>query len=199
MIVDESNQFWNRFRETSSETRLEKQIVRMLRAELRCNDIEPVVSKWRLGQSGHFEVSHVVWSALSYVIDIFKDETVKAVTEEQKKAIFSVLSGRDTFVCLQTTVSLWITKLLPQKPVWYHVVKITRCHGNSCTRATENVSDLGRGLFSFEFPAQIETSASIEVPRRLQIKLSAFPPTCTSKVIFSTLHILLSAASWSVR
>ena len=45
-------------------------------------------------------------SALSYVIDIFKDETVKVVTEEQKKAIFSVLSGRDTFVCLQTTVSL---------------------------------------------------------------------------------------------
>jgi hypothetical protein len=44
--------------------------------------------------------------AISYVIDIFKDETVKAVTEEQKKAIFSVLSGRDTFVCLQTTVSL---------------------------------------------------------------------------------------------
>jgi hypothetical protein len=42
-------------------------------------------------------------SALSYVIDIFKDETVKAVTEEQTKAIFSVLSGRDTFVCLQTT------------------------------------------------------------------------------------------------
>jgi hypothetical protein len=43
---------------------------------------------------------------------------VKAVTEEQKKAIFSVLSGWDAFVCLQTTVSLWITKLLPQKPVW---------------------------------------------------------------------------------
>jgi hypothetical protein len=42
----------------------------------------------------------------SYVIDIFKDETVKAVTEEQKKAIFSALSGRDRFVCLQTTVSL---------------------------------------------------------------------------------------------
>jgi hypothetical protein len=81
----------------------------MLRAELRCNDIEPVVSKWRLAQRGHFDVFHVVWSALSYVIDIFKDETVKAVTEEQKKAIFSVLSGRDTFVCLQTTVSLWIT------------------------------------------------------------------------------------------
>jgi hypothetical protein len=39
---------------TSSETGLEKQIVRMLRAELRCNDIEPVVSKWRLGQRGHF-------------------------------------------------------------------------------------------------------------------------------------------------
>ena len=135
----------------------------MLRAELRCNDIEPVVSKWRLGQRGHFEVFHVVWSALSYVIDIFKDETVKAVTEEQKKAIFSVLSGRDTFVCLQTTVSLWTTKLLRQKPVWYHVVKITRCHGNSCTCATENVSDLGRGLFSFEFPAQIETSASREI------------------------------------
>jgi hypothetical protein len=45
---------------TSSETGLEKQIVRMLRAELRCNDIEPVVSKWRLGQRGHFEVFHVV-------------------------------------------------------------------------------------------------------------------------------------------
>ena len=28
---------------------------------------------------------------------------------------------------------------------------------------TEEVSDLGRGLFSFEFPAQIETSASREV------------------------------------
>ena len=45
---------------TSSETGLEKQIVRMLRAELRCNDIEPVVSKWRLGQRDHFEVFHVV-------------------------------------------------------------------------------------------------------------------------------------------
>jgi hypothetical protein len=43
-------------------------------------------------------------SALSYVIDIFKDETAKAVTEEQKKAMFFVLSGRDTFVCLQTGV-----------------------------------------------------------------------------------------------
>jgi hypothetical protein len=31
----------------------------MLRAELRCNDIEPVVSKWRLVQRGHFEVFHV--------------------------------------------------------------------------------------------------------------------------------------------
>jgi hypothetical protein len=48
---------------TSSETGLEKQIVRILRAELCCNDIEPVVSKWRLGQRGHFEVFHVVWSA----------------------------------------------------------------------------------------------------------------------------------------
>jgi hypothetical protein len=45
---------------TSSETGLQKQIVRMLRAELRCNDIEPVVSKWRLAQRGHFEVFHVV-------------------------------------------------------------------------------------------------------------------------------------------
>jgi hypothetical protein len=43
-------------------------------------------------------------SAISSAIDIFKDETVKAVTEEQKKAIFSVLSGRDTFVCFQTEV-----------------------------------------------------------------------------------------------
>jgi hypothetical protein len=31
-------------------------------------------------------------SALSYVIDIFKHKTAKAVTEEQNKAIFSVLS-----------------------------------------------------------------------------------------------------------
>jgi hypothetical protein len=44
--------------------------------------------------------------ALSYVIDIFKNETLKAVTEEQKKAIFSVLSDRDTFIFLQTTVIL---------------------------------------------------------------------------------------------
>ena len=35
-------------------------LVQWLRAELRCNDIEPVVSKWRLGQRGHFEVFHVV-------------------------------------------------------------------------------------------------------------------------------------------
>jgi hypothetical protein len=78
----------------------------MLRAESRCNDIEPVVSKWRLAQRGHSRFFMLFESALTYVIDIFKDETVKAVTEEQKKAIFSVLSGRDTFVCLQTTVSL---------------------------------------------------------------------------------------------
>jgi hypothetical protein len=45
---------------TSCETGLDKQIVRMLRAELRCNDIEPVVSKWRLAQRGHFVVFHVV-------------------------------------------------------------------------------------------------------------------------------------------
>ena len=31
---------------------------------------------------------------------------------------------------------------------------------------TEEVSDLGRGLFSFEFPAQIETSASRESSRK---------------------------------
>jgi hypothetical protein len=45
---------------TSSATGLDKQIVRMLRAELRCNVIEPVVSKWRLAHRGHFEVFHVV-------------------------------------------------------------------------------------------------------------------------------------------
>jgi hypothetical protein len=44
----------------SSETGLEKQVVPMLRAELCCNDIEPVLSKWRLAQRGHFEVFHVV-------------------------------------------------------------------------------------------------------------------------------------------
>jgi hypothetical protein len=46
---------------TSSETGLGKQILRMLCAELRCNDIEPVVSKWWLAQRRHFEVFHVVW------------------------------------------------------------------------------------------------------------------------------------------
>ena len=45
---------------TSSETGLGKQIVCMLTAELRCNDIQPVVSKWWLAQHGHFEVLHVV-------------------------------------------------------------------------------------------------------------------------------------------
>ena len=49
-----------------------------------------------------FRVFHVFENALSYAFDIFKDETVKAVTQEQKKAIFFVLSGRDTFVCLLT-------------------------------------------------------------------------------------------------
>jgi hypothetical protein len=78
----------------------------MFRSELRCNDIDPVVSKWRLAQRGHFGFFMLFESAPSYVIDNFKDETVKAVTEEQKKAIFSVLSGRNTFVRLQTTVSL---------------------------------------------------------------------------------------------
>ena len=68
----------------------------MLRAEVCCNDI---------ARSGHFELHFMLFeSALSYVIDIFKDETAKAVTEEQKKAMFFVLSGRDTFVCLQTGV-----------------------------------------------------------------------------------------------
>ena len=36
------------------------------------------------------------------MIDNFKDKNVKLVTEEQKKAIFSFLSGRNTFVCLPT-------------------------------------------------------------------------------------------------
>ena len=34
---------------------------------------------------------------------------------------------------------------------------------------TEEVSDLGRGLFSFEFPAQKETSASREVKNMLSL------------------------------
>jgi hypothetical protein len=40
---------------TSSETGLEKQVVPMLRAELRCNGIESVVSKWRLAQRHRVE------------------------------------------------------------------------------------------------------------------------------------------------
>jgi hypothetical protein len=35
---------------------------------------------------------------------------------------------------------------------------------------TEEVSDLGRGLFSFEFPAQIETSASRETNNKTTIR-----------------------------
>ena len=81
---------------TSSETGLGKQIVRMLRAEVCCNDI---------ARSSNFELYFMLFeSARSYVIDNFKDETAKAVTEEQKKAMFFVLSGRDTFVCLQSGV-----------------------------------------------------------------------------------------------
>ena len=57
----------------SSETDLEKQIVRMLRAKLRCNDIEPVVSKWRLAQRGHSRFFMLFESALTYVIQgVFK-------------------------------------------------------------------------------------------------------------------------------
>jgi hypothetical protein len=59
----------------------------MLRAELHS---VPAISRFFI-----FE------SALSYVIDIFKDETVKAVTEEQKKAIFSVLSCTNRDLCQQ--------------------------------------------------------------------------------------------------
>jgi hypothetical protein len=72
-----------------------------------------------------------------------------------------VLSGRDTF--LQTTVSLWITKLLPQKPVWYHVVNITRCHGKLFVhmRDRKRVRSRQRSLL-LRFPAQIETSVSRE-------------------------------------
>jgi hypothetical protein len=90
---------------TSSETGLGKQIVRILRAELRCNDIEAVVPKWRPAQRGHLEgfIQYLqLASALNYVIDNFKDETVKAVREEQKKATFSFLSGP---VGRQTNVS----------------------------------------------------------------------------------------------
>ena len=42
---------------------------------------------------------------------------------------------------------------------------------------TEEVSDLGRGLFSFEFPAQIETSASregMQLPEKIREETSTF-------------------------
>ena len=42
---------------------------------------------------------------------------------------------------------------------------------------TEEVSDLGRGLFSFEFPAQIETSASREMYYQLRHKYITFRRT----------------------
>jgi hypothetical protein len=97
--------------------------------------------------------------------------------KNKRKQSFLFYRAEIHLFAFKTTVSLWITKLLPQKPVWYHVVKITRCHGNSCTCATENVSDVGRGLFSFEFPAQIETSASKEfsMQYRFNLNISKIP------------------------
>jgi hypothetical protein len=38
------------------------------------------------------------------------------------------------------------------------------------------VSDLGRGLFSFEFPAQIETSASREIFALRAVKITIYEP-----------------------
>ena len=83
-------------------------------------------------------------SALSYVIDIFEDEAVKAVTEEQKKAIFSV--------CLQTGYGKsLIYQVAPAKT---GLISRGEHHSFSwqfCTCATENVSNLGRGLLLLRF------------------------------------------------
>jgi hypothetical protein len=49
------------------------------------------------------------------------------------------------YICLPSNYGKSLNyKVATAKPVWYHVVNITRCHGNLCTCATENVSDLGR-------------------------------------------------------
>jgi hypothetical protein len=103
-------------------------------------------------------------SALSYVIDIFKDETVKAVTEEQKKAIFSVLSGRDAFVCHL------FTKLFPKTGL------ISRGEHHSLPwqflhmRDRKRVRSRQRSLL-LRFPARIETSVSREPLCTIVMKL----------------------------
>jgi hypothetical protein len=102
-------------------------------------------------------------SDLDYVIDIFKEETVKAVTDEQKKAIFSVLSGRDTFVCLQTGYGKFlIYQVAPAK-----TGLISRGEHHSLSwqflhmRDRKRVRSRQRSLL-LRFPAQIETSVCRE-------------------------------------
>ena len=102
-------------------------------------------------------------SALSYVIDIIKDETVKAVREEQKKAIFSVLSGRDKLVCLQTGYGKsLIYQIAPAK-----TGLISRGEHHSLSwqflhmRDRKRVRSRQRSLL-LRFPAQIQTSVSRE-------------------------------------
>jgi hypothetical protein len=102
-------------------------------------------------------------SALRYVIDIFKDETVKAVTEEQKKAIFSVLLHRDTFVCLQTGYGKSL--IYQVAPAKNGLISRGEHHSLSwqflrmCDR--KRVGSRQRSLL-LRFPAQIETSVSRE-------------------------------------
>jgi hypothetical protein len=107
-------------------------------------------------------------SDLSYVIDIFKDETVKAVTEEQKKAIFSVLSGRDTFVCLQTGYGKsLIYQVAPAKTGLilcgeHHSLSWQFLHMHHRKRVRSRQRPL-----LLRFPAQIETSVSREACAQL--------------------------------
>jgi hypothetical protein len=100
--------------------------------------------------------------ALSYVIDIFKDETVKAVTEEQKKAIFSVV--------YRAEIHLFAFKLGYGKSLIYQVAPaktglISRGEHHSLSwqllhvRDRKHVRSRQRSLL-LRFPAQIETSVS---------------------------------------
>jgi hypothetical protein len=91
-------------------------------------------------------------SAISYVINIFKDETMKAVTEEQKKAIFYVLSGRDTFVCLQTGYGKSLMyQVAPAKTGLISGGEHQSLPSQFLHMRDRKVSDLCRGLFSLAF------------------------------------------------
>jgi hypothetical protein len=125
-----------------------------------------------------------VLCALSYVIDFFKDETVKAVTEEQKKAIFSVLSSRDTFVCLQLNYGKSLNyQVAPAKTGLisrgeYHSLSWQFLHMRDRKRVRS-----GQRSLLLRFPAQIETSASRELAC-MPISFTCMPISLASEIVW---------------